>query len=57
MAHDLGHHGSRAYLTHETKSKIPFHFFTGKYIQQSLSDSNFGSRDANFVYTQLTVNF
>ena len=33
------------------------HFFTGKYIQQSLSDSNFGSRDADFVYTQLTVNF
>jgi hypothetical protein len=33
------------------------HFFTGDYIQQSLSAPAFGSRDANWFYLQLSVNF
>ncbi len=33
------------------------HFFTGKYIQQSLSSPAFGSRDADWFYAQLTVSF
>jgi hypothetical protein len=31
------------------------HFFTGDYIRQSLSVP--GSRDANYIYTQATINF
>jgi hypothetical protein len=33
------------------------HFFTGKYIDQSLHGAAFGSKDADFVYTQLSVKF
>ncbi len=33
------------------------HFFVGKYIGQSLSDSAFGSKDADWFYTQVTFNF
>jgi hypothetical protein len=33
------------------------HFFAGDYIDQSLSNSAFGSRDADFVYLQLGVSF
>ena len=33
------------------------HFFTGQYIDQSLSSSAFGSADANYVYLQTTLNF
>lgn len=33
------------------------HFFTGDYINQSLSSPNFGSRDADYLYLQLTLNF
>lgn len=33
------------------------HFFAGDYIQQSLSNPNFGSQDANFIYAQLNLNF
>lgn len=33
------------------------HFFTGNYIQKSLSHANFGSKDANYFYAQLAVNF
>ncbi|MEY2465495.1 MAG: hypothetical protein QOD03_16 [Verrucomicrobiota bacterium] len=33
------------------------HFFTGDYIRQSLSAPSRGSRDADFFYAQLTVNF
>jgi len=31
------------------------HFFTGKYIQQSLSSPAFGSRDADWFYVQLNL--
>ena len=33
------------------------HFFAADYVQQSLSNLNFGSQDANFVYGQFTLNF
>ncbi|MGV3771892.1 MAG: alginate export family protein [Verrucomicrobiales bacterium] len=33
------------------------HFFTGNYIDQSLSSPAFGSSDANWVYLQLVLNF
>ena len=33
------------------------HFFTGRYIDQSLSDKTFGSTDADYVYLQMTLNF
>jgi hypothetical protein len=33
------------------------HFFVGDYIKQSLSNPNFGSQDANFLYLQATMNF
>ena len=33
------------------------HFFTGQYIDQSLSAPGYGSADANYVYLQGTVNF
>ncbi len=33
------------------------HFFTGDYIQQSLSAPAFGSRDADYVYLQASINF
>lgn len=33
------------------------HFFAGDYIQQSLSNPNFGSQAANFVYAQVNINF
>jgi hypothetical protein len=33
------------------------HFFTGEYIQQSLSSPAFGSKDADWFYLQLSVNF
>ena len=33
------------------------HFFTGDYIRQSLSSPGFGSRDADWSYLQLSVNF
>jgi hypothetical protein len=33
------------------------HFFTGDYIRQSLSSPGLGSKDANWFYLQLTVNF
>jgi hypothetical protein len=33
------------------------HFFTGKYIDQSLSAPAFGSKDADYVYCQATFNF
>jgi hypothetical protein len=33
------------------------HFFTGDYIQQSLSNPAFGSQDANFAYAQINLNF
>jgi hypothetical protein len=33
------------------------HFFAGDYIDQSLASPLFGSEDANFVYTQATINF
>ncbi len=33
------------------------HFFTGQYIQQSLSAPAFGAADANWIYVQLTLNF
>ena len=33
------------------------HFFTGDYIDQSLSSPAFGSKDADYVYLQMTVNF
>jgi hypothetical protein len=32
-------------------------FFAGDYIQSSLSNPNFGSQDANFVYAQVNLNF
>ena len=33
------------------------HFFTGGYIDQSLSGPAFGSKDADYVYLQTTFNF
>ena len=33
------------------------HFFTGKYVDQSLSAPGFGSKDADYVYLQTTFNF
>ena len=33
------------------------HFFTGQYIDQSLSAPGYGSADANYVYLQSTLNF
>ena len=33
------------------------HFFTGDYIDQSLSAPGFGSRDADYVYIQANINF
>ncbi len=33
------------------------HFFVGKYIEQSLSNPAFGSKDADWFYTQITFNF
>ncbi len=33
------------------------HFFTGDYIRQSLGNPAFGSKDANYVYLQATINF
>jgi hypothetical protein len=33
------------------------HFFTGEYIDQSLASPDYGSRDANFVYLQVNLNF
>ena len=33
------------------------HFFHGDYIASSLSAATHGSRDADYVYAQLTVNF
>jgi hypothetical protein len=33
------------------------HFFTGSYIDSSLSNPNFGSEDANWAYIQLLVRF
>ena len=33
------------------------HFFTGGYIDQSLSSPRFGAQDANFFYLQMNVNF
>ena len=33
------------------------HFFTGDYIDQSLSNPAFGSRDANWLYLQVNLNF
>jgi hypothetical protein len=33
------------------------HFFTGKYIDQSLSAPTHGSEDANWVYASLNINF
>jgi hypothetical protein len=33
------------------------HFFTGRYIDQSLSSPAFGSRDADWFYAQLSVSF
>lgn len=33
------------------------HFFIGNYIQESLSSPAFGSRDADWAYLQLSVNF
>jgi hypothetical protein len=33
------------------------HFFTGEYIRQSLSSPTVGSRDADWFYVQLTMNF
>ena len=33
------------------------HFFVGDYVKQSLSAPAVGSKDANWIYTQLTLNF
>lgn len=33
------------------------HFFTGDYINESLAGAAFGSRDANYFYAQVTLNF
>ena len=33
------------------------HFFTGDYISKSLSHKNFGSKDANYLYVQTSINF
>jgi hypothetical protein len=33
------------------------HFFVGDYVTQSLSAPSFGSRDADWVYTQATISF
>jgi hypothetical protein len=33
------------------------HFFTGDYIEQSLSAPAFGARDADYVYLQASINF
>ena len=33
------------------------HFFTGNYVSQSLRSKNFGSKDANYLYVQTTINF
>ena len=33
------------------------HFFVGDYIRQSLANPNFGSKDADYVYVQGTLNF
>lgn len=33
------------------------HFFTGDYVRQSLSAATTGSKDADYIYAQLTVNF
>ena len=33
------------------------HFFVGDYIKQSLSNAAFGSKDANYLYLQTTINF
>jgi hypothetical protein len=33
------------------------HFFTGEYIRQSLSSPAVGSKDADWFYVQLTMNF
>lgn len=33
------------------------HFFTGSYINESLADPAFGSRDADYFYAQFTINF
>ena len=33
------------------------HFFTGDYIDSSLSSPLFGSMDADYVYVQLNINF
>jgi hypothetical protein len=33
------------------------HFFVGKYIEESLHNANFGSRDANWFYVQTTLKF
>ena len=33
------------------------HFFIGDYVKQSLARPAVGSKDANYVYLQATVNF
>ena len=33
------------------------HFFTGDYVSQSLAHKNFGSKDANYLYVQTSINF
>ena len=33
------------------------HFFVGDYIKQSLSDPTVGSKDANWIYAQMTLGF
>jgi hypothetical protein len=33
------------------------HFFVGDYIQSSLSAPSFGTRDADWVYIQTSINF
>ena len=45
-------------LTRNAQIEAGFgHFFTGAYIDQSLHSPAFGSKDANFVYVQTSINF
>lgn len=45
-------------LTRNSQIELGYgHFFTGDYIDKSLSAAAFGSKDANYVYLQATINF
>jgi len=45
-------------LTRNAQIEAGFgHFFTGNYIDQSLRAPAFGSKDANYVYIQTSINF